>query len=121
MKVRPAVVFLVMSLVLTAGCLCHAQQPLCIFTADPTILYFEPEGGKAEVNVVASSPRCSLSVLTTYPWITIAATATEEPDKWVVTVRVTAIHELSQRVGDAMVGETKIEIVQRVLNSCRSL
>jgi hypothetical protein len=110
-KVGAAITLLAVSLVLAAGQLCRAQEPLCIFTVDPRILYFEAEGGTAEVRVIPSSPGCSFTPRTAYRWIT--PSSSEDLGKRVVIIKVDAAPNLAQRIGAVMVGTTQIEIVQK--------
>ncbi len=110
-KVGAAIALLTITLVLAAPLPCPAQQPLCIFTVDPRILYFEAEGGTAEVTVIPSSPACSFVPRTAYAWITVFSS--EDQDRKVVIVTVDAAPNLAQRVGAVMVGATQIEIIQK--------
>jgi hypothetical protein len=110
-SVAAVIALLAISLVLAGGQLCRAQQPLCIFTVDPRILYFEAEGGTAEVTVIPSSPGCSFEPRTAYRWITHSSS--EDLGKRVVIIKVDAAHNLAQRVGAVMVGTIQIEIVQK--------
>lgn len=110
-EIRAAALLLVISLALAAGQRCHAQQPLCIFTVDPRILYFESEGGTQEVTVTPSSPGCAFAPRTAYRWIT--PYSSEEMDKRVVIVEVSAAPNLAQRLGSVMIGTTQIEVVQK--------
>lgn len=111
MKIGTAVALLLVGSVLAVSQLCHGQEPLCIFTVDPKLLYFEPEGGTQEVTVIPSSPGCPFTPRTAYHWIT--PSSSEELGKRVVTIKVEAVHNLAQRVGSVMVGTTQIEIVQK--------
>jgi hypothetical protein len=110
-QVGTAMALLAISLVFTTGHLCYAQQPLCIFTVDPKLLYFEPEGGTQEVTVVPSSPGCPFTPRTAYRWITTSSS--EDLGKRVVIIHVEAAPNLAQRVGAVMVGTTQIEVVQK--------
>jgi hypothetical protein len=111
MKVGTAIFLLVTGFVIASGQLCHAQEPLCIFTVDPKILYFEAEGGTQEVTVVASSPGCSFIPRTAYHWI--KAFSSEELGKKVVIIEAGAAPNLAQRAGSVMIGTTQVEIVQK--------
>ena len=110
-KVVAAIALLAISMVLAAGQLCHAQQPLCIFTVDPRIIYFEAEGGTAEATVIPSAPDCPFTPRTAYRWITVSSS--EDLGKKVVIIKVDAAPNLAQRVGSVMVGTTQIEAVQK--------
>ena len=110
MKLGTVVFLLFIGSVLAAG-LCYAQEPLCILTVDPKLLYFEPEGGTQEVTVIPSSPGCSFAPRTAYRWIT--PSSSEEMGKRVVVIHVEAAPNLAQRVGSVMVGTTQIEVLQK--------
>jgi hypothetical protein len=110
-KIGAAVVLLAISLVIAAGLLCQAQEPFCIFTVDPKILYFEAEGGKEEVTVIPSSPGCTFAPRTAYSWI--KAYSSEELGKRTVVIEAGPAPNLAQRLGSVMVGNTQIEVVQK--------
>ncbi len=111
MKTGATVLFLIISLVLAADQQSQAQQPLCIFTVDPRILYFESEGGTDKVTVTPSAPGCTFEPRTAYYWI--KPSLTDELGRKVVRIEVAAAPNLAQRVGAVMVGTTQIEIVQK--------
>ena len=110
-KNRIRVLLFLLGSALAAAQLCYAQEPLCIFTVDPKILYFEPEGGTQQATVTASSPGCSFTPRTAYRWIT--ASSSEELGKRVIVIQVGPAPNLAQRVGSVMIGTTQIEVVQR--------
>jgi hypothetical protein len=114
MKARLIPILVVMISMLATGGICYGQQALCIFSVSPSVLYFEPEGGNAEVTVTPSSPNCSFTARTSYRWITVSSA--RETGKSVVTVKVEAASNLAQRVGSVMVDGTQIEITQKARN-----
>jgi len=91
-----------------------AQQPLCIYAVPPTPLYFEAEGGSQEAQVKASSPDCSFTARTRYPWIKVSPS--QGGTGGVVTIQVEPQRMLSPRVGSVLVDGTQIEIVQKAAN-----
>jgi hypothetical protein len=106
-----AAVLLAVSLVITAWQYSQAQEPICIITVDPRILYFEGEGGRQEVTVTPSAPGCSFAPRTAYGWI--KAYSSEEFGKRTVVIEADPAPNFAQRLGAVMVGTTQIEIVQR--------
>ena len=110
-KTGATVLLLIISLVLAADRQGQAQEPFCIFTVDPRLLYFESEGGIDEVTVTPSAPGCTFEPRTAYYWI--KPSLTEELGRKVVRIEVAAAPNLAQRVGAVMVGTTQIEIVQK--------
>ena len=110
-KTGATVLLLIISLVLAASLRGQEEQPLCIFTVDPRILYFESVGGTDEVTVTPSAPGCTFVPRTAYYWI--KPWLTEELGRKVVRIEVAAAPNLAQRVGAVMVGTTQIEIVQK--------
>ena len=110
-KTGSTVLLLIISLVLAAGLRGQEEQPLCIFTVDPRILYFENEGGIDEVTVTPSAPGCTFEPRTAYHWI--KPSLTEEFGRKVVRIEVAPAPTFAPRVGAVMVGTTQIEIVQR--------
>jgi hypothetical protein len=110
-KTGAAVLFLIIGLVLAADWQSQAQGPLCIFTVDPRILYFEGDGGTDEVTVTPSAPGCTFEPRTAYPWI--KPSVSEQFGKKVIKIEVAPTSNLAQRVGAVMVGTTQIEIVQK--------
>ena len=93
---------------------CHGQQALCILSASPSVLYFEAEGGSAEVTITPSAPDCSYTPRTSYSWITVSSVAMT--GKSTLTIQVSAAANLAQRVGSVMIGGTQVEVVQKARN-----
>ncbi len=110
-QIGAMIALVVISLAFLANRPCHAGEPFCIFTVDPKLLYFEPEGGTEEVTVIPSSPACPFTARTAYHWIT--PSVSEDLGKKVVIIQVEAAPNLAQRVGSVMVGTTQIEIIQK--------
>ena len=90
---------------------CRAQEPFCIITVDPRIIYMEAEGGKEEVTVTPSGPECAFAPRTAYIWI--KAYFSEGAGRRVVVIEVDPAPNLAQRVGSVMIGTTQVEIVQK--------
>jgi hypothetical protein len=68
-----------------------------------------PYGGTAEIRVEASSPGCSFSVGSTYPWITVSQA---KGGPGVVTVLVEGNTGLQHRVGSVRIDGTEGDVVQ---------
>ena len=114
MKIKAmAILLFVLSIPVTVG-VCLGQQALCILSASPSVLYFEAEGGIAEVTITPSAPDCSFTPRTSYSWITVSSAAMT--GKSVLTIQVSAAANLAQRVGSVTVGGTQIEVVQKARN-----
>ena len=112
MVIRLAVGALIgMSLFLAGGRFIQAQEPICIITVDPRIVYFEAEGGRQEVTITPSAPGCTIAPRTAYSWI--KAYSSEKFGKKTVVIEAGPAPNFAQRVGAVMVGDTQIEIVQK--------
>ena len=105
------VLLLLIGLAPTAGPPCRAQEPVCIVTVDPKIVYFDGEGGKQEVTVIPSSPDCSLKPLTAYKWLKVYSST--DAGRRVVIIEAGPTSNFAQRLGSVMVGTAQIEVVQR--------
>ena len=90
---------------------CRAQEPICIITVDPRIIYMEAEGGKEEVTVTPSALGCAFAPRTAYDWI--KASLSEDSGRRVVVIEVAPAPNLAQRVGSVMIGTTQVEVVQK--------
>ena len=111
-KVFPLLLFVFS--VAPLGGVCYGQQALCILSVSPSVLYFEAEGGIAEVTITPSAPDCSFTPRTSYSWITVSSVAMT--GKSTLTIQVSAAANLAQRVGSVMIGGTQVEVVQKARN-----
>ncbi len=110
-KISVLLPLLIMSFIFFTAGLGLTQQPICIITVDPKVLFINPEGGREEVRVTASAPGCAFAPRTADSWI--RTYSSEENDRRTVVIEAGPTSNLQQRVGSVMVGTTQIEVVQK--------
>ncbi len=102
---------LVISLViLIAATPSFGQDASCTFSVSPATIYFQVPGGTADVYVKGSSPTCTFTAKSAYPWITLSVKQEQGDGK--VSVTAAGNTGLTHRVGSVLIGREEVSVIQ---------
>jgi len=105
-----SVLLIISMIILIAAPASFGQDASCTFSVSPTTIYFQLPGGTAEVYVKGSSPTCTFTAKSAYPWITLSVK--QEQGDGNVSVTAAGNTGLTHRVGSALIAGEDVSVIQ---------
>jgi hypothetical protein len=110
--IRPvSLILCILFLVTLPAATTYGRDGACTFSVSPdTVHFFDIFGGSAEVRVKASSPTCTFTAKTEYPWIAISVAQAQGEGK--VSVTVGGNDSLTHRIGSLLIDGEEVTVIQ---------